>query len=139
MHPPFGAAHRGEYRGTYYSTSSRAPVLTRVFTEEGIVGEAYAGDEASKLAQIVDVVNRELTPRLIGESALTYERCWDLGFSVTFDQLRDRRVGLVALASVDYANLGRIGKALPSQSGVFGAAITRNRVSTLLGGIMART
>ena len=101
-----------EYRGSYYRMSTRAPVLTRVFTEEGIVGEAYAGDEASTLAQIVEIVKREITPRLIGESALAYERCWDLGFPVTFDQLRDRRVGLVALASVDYAIWDAIGKAL---------------------------
>ena len=41
-----------------------------------------------------------------------FERCWELGYPVTYDQLRDRRVGLVALACVDLAIWDAIGKAL---------------------------
>ena len=33
----------GVYRGSYYRMENRASVITRVVTEEGIVGEAYAG------------------------------------------------------------------------------------------------
>ena len=39
------------------------------------------------------------------------ERCWELGYPATFDQLRDRRIGLVALAGVDLAIWDAIGKA----------------------------
>lgn len=90
----------------------RATILTRVHTEEGVVGEAYAADEDKTLAQIADIIQRELVPRLLGEDAFAFERCWKLGQPVTFDQLRDRRVGLVALASVDLAIWDAIGKAL---------------------------
>ena len=41
-----------------------------------------------------------------------FERCWEIGYPVTYDQLRDRRVGLVALACVDLAIWDAIGKAL---------------------------
>src|SRR5207244_5940955 len=88
-----------EYRGSYYRMSNRSTVITRVLTREGIVGEAYAGDEDATLGDIVAVVTNELAPRLIGENAFAIERCWELGFPVTYDQLRDRRIGLVALAS----------------------------------------
>jgi D-galactarolactone cycloisomerase len=101
-----------EYRGSYYRMRNRATVITRVITEEGIVGEAYAGDEDSTLADIVGVIEREIAPRLIGENAFAIERCWELGYPVTYDQLRDRRIGLVALASVDFALWDAIGKAL---------------------------
>jgi L-alanine-DL-glutamate epimerase-like enolase superfamily enzyme len=101
-----------EYRGSYYRMNNRATVLTRVQTSEGIIGEAYAGDEDGTLSDIVAVIEHELAPRLIGENAFAYERCWKLGFPVTFDQLRDRRIGLVALASVDYAIWDAIGKAV---------------------------
>ena len=33
------------YRGSRYKMTHRSTIITRVHTEEGIVGEAYAGDE----------------------------------------------------------------------------------------------
>jgi D-galactarolactone cycloisomerase len=101
-----------EYRGSYYGMSNRATIITRVITEEGIVGEAYGADEDKTLGDIHSVITNEIAPRLIGEDALSYERCWELGAPVTYDQLRDRRIGLVALASVDLAIWDAIGKAL---------------------------
>jgi D-galactarolactone cycloisomerase len=101
-----------EYRGSYYGMTNRATIITQVVTEEGVIGEAYAGDEDATLADIERIIHREIEPRLLGENALSYERCWQLGFPVTYDQLRDRRVGLVALANVDLAIWDAIGKAL---------------------------
>jgi D-galactarolactone cycloisomerase len=101
-----------EYRGSYYAMRTRACVVTRVRTKDGIVGEVYAGDEDATLAQIVSVTQDEIAPRLLGEDAFAYERCWQRAFPVTFDQLRDRRIGLVALAGVDLAIWDAIGKAL---------------------------
>src|ERR1043165_8902861 len=48
-----------EYRGSYYRMVNRSTVLVRVRTREGIVGEAYAGDEDSTLAEICSVVVNE--------------------------------------------------------------------------------
>jgi L-alanine-DL-glutamate epimerase-like enolase superfamily enzyme len=101
-----------EYRGSYYRMTNRSTVLTRVITREGIVGEAYAGDEDATLGEIVAVIKDELAPRLIGQDGFAIERCWELGFPVTYDLLRDRRIGLVALASIDLALWDAIGKAL---------------------------
>jgi D-galactarolactone cycloisomerase len=101
-----------EYRGSYYRMSNRSTVITRVTTREGIVGEAYAGDEDATLGEIAAVIRDELTPRLLGEDGFAIERCWEKGFPVTWDQLRDRRIGLVALASVDLALWDAIGKAV---------------------------
>ena len=50
-----------EYRGSYYRMNNRAPVITRVLTREGIVGEAYAGDEDSTLLDITAVIADEGT------------------------------------------------------------------------------
>ena len=58
------------------------------------------------------VAHRDRAPRLIGENAFAVERCWELGYPVTFDQLRDRRIGLVALAGVDTAIWDAIGHVL---------------------------
>lgn len=101
-----------EYRGSYYGMSNRATIITRVITDEGIVGEAYGADEDKTLGDIYAVIRDEIAPRLVNEDAVSVERCWQLCAPVTFDQLRDRRIGLVALASVDLAIWDAIGKAL---------------------------
>lgn len=101
-----------EYRGSYYQMSAPATIVTRVHTEEGIVGEAYAGDEEAALHLIHAIIRDESAPRLIGEDALAYERCFELAYPVIYDQLRDKRVSLVAVASVDLAIWDAIGKFL---------------------------
>ncbi len=101
-----------EYRGSYYGMTNRATIITRLYTEEGVVGIAYAADEDKTLSEIAQVIRQEIAPRLLGENAFGYARCWELAYPVTYDQLRDRRISLVALASVDFAIWDAIGKAL---------------------------
>ena len=101
-----------EYRGSYYRMRNRATVVTRILTQEGIVGESYVGDEDKTLGEISAIILDEVAPRLIGENAFGYERCWERAYPVTYDQLRDRRIGLVAVAAVDFALWDAIGKAL---------------------------
>ena len=101
-----------EYRGSYYGMSQRATIVTRVITDEGVVGEAYAADEDKTLGEIYRVIREELAPRVIGMDGFAVERWWRRCASVTYDQLRDRRIGLVALASLDLAIWDAIGKAL---------------------------
>jgi L-alanine-DL-glutamate epimerase-like enolase superfamily enzyme len=99
------------FRGSYYQMTNRATIVIRVHTEEGLVGEAYAGDEDKTLPQIAAIVENEIAPLLLGEDALAVERCWSRAYPVTFDQLRDRKVSLVALALVDHALWDLVGKA----------------------------
>jgi L-alanine-DL-glutamate epimerase-like enolase superfamily enzyme len=100
------------YRGSYYEMSHRSTIITRVYTDEGIVGEAYAGDEDAGLLEIDAIIHEEIEPQLIGADAMAIERCWERSRGVTFNILRDRRLGLVAQACVDTALWDAIGKAL---------------------------
>ncbi|MGX5682793.1 mandelate racemase/muconate lactonizing enzyme family protein [Schumannella luteola] len=100
------------YRGSHYKMTHRSTVITRVHTAEGIVGEAYVGDEDHALQEIRDIVDTEIAPAVIGQDAFATERIWELGQPVTRDILRDRRVSLVALAGVDTAVWDAVGKAL---------------------------
>jgi L-alanine-DL-glutamate epimerase-like enolase superfamily enzyme len=101
-----------EFRGSYYRMTHRATVITRIHTEDGIVGEAYVGDEDGSLAQLQAITATEIAPRLTGLDAFEIENCWLAGYRSTFDILRDRRLGLVALAGVDTAIWDAVGKAL---------------------------
>jgi L-alanine-DL-glutamate epimerase-like enolase superfamily enzyme len=100
------------YRGSHYEMSHRSTIVTRVHTEEGIVGEAYAGDEDSALFDIDAIIHKEIAPKLVGADAMAIERCWELARPTTFNILRDRRVGLVACACVDAALWDAVGKRL---------------------------
>ena len=99
------------YKGSNYRMTHRSTLIVRMSTEEGIVGEAYAGDEDETLAALAAIVRDEIAPVLEGEDALATERCWHLTRPVTFDILRDRRLGLVASACVDTAIWDAVGKA----------------------------
>lgn len=100
------------YRGSHYQMTHRSTIVTRVHTEEGIVGEAYAGDEDAGLLEIEQIVQRDIAPKLLGMDAMAVERCWQAARPATFDILRDRRLGLVACACVDTAIWDAVGKAL---------------------------
>lgn len=99
------------YHGSHYHMTHRSTLIVRLHTEVGIVGEAYAGDEDKTLEELERIVIEEISPVLIGQDALAVERCWELTRPVTFDILRDRRLGLVASACVDTAIWDAIGKA----------------------------
>jgi D-galactarolactone cycloisomerase len=100
------------YQGSSYRMTHRSTIVTRVHTDEGPVGEAYAGDEDADLLEIDCIIRDEIAPRLIGEDVLAVERCWELARPATYDILRDRRRGLVACACVDTAVWDAVGKAL---------------------------
>jgi L-alanine-DL-glutamate epimerase-like enolase superfamily enzyme len=100
------------YRGSRYKMTHRSTIITRIYTEEGVVGEAYCGDEDAGLLEIDEIIRVEIAPRLIGEDGLRVERIWELTRPATFDILRDRRLGLVATACIDAALWDGVGKAL---------------------------
>lgn len=100
------------YRGSHYHMTHRSTIVTRVHCSDGIVGEAYAGDEDATLLEIDEVIHRELAPVLRGADAMAIERRWEEARPATFDILRDRRVGLVACACVDAALWDAVGKRL---------------------------
>jgi len=100
------------YRGSYYKMPNRCTIITRVRTAEGIVGEAYNADSDDEQAEILGIIHNELAPALKGADAFAYERCWELMAPATFDQLRDRRLAMQAIACVDTAIWDAIGKAL---------------------------
>jgi len=89
------------YRGSHYKMTHRSTIITRVYTAGGLVGEAYAGDEDAGLAEIDGIIHDEIAPVLMGQDSSAIELCWELARPATWNILRDRRLGLVACASLD--------------------------------------
>jgi len=88
----------------------RSTIVTRVHLSNGVVGEAFVGDEDDTNAAIEQVIHTECFPKIEGQDALAVQRVWQLMRPVTFNILRDRRIGLVAMACVDTALWDAIGK-----------------------------
>lgn len=99
------------FRGSHYSMGSRAALITRVHTDEGLVGESYNGDDPDTQLEIARIVQDELAPRLEATSPLRVEKAWELMLPLTFDILRDRRLVILAMASLDSCLWDLVGKA----------------------------
>lgn len=100
------------YQGSHYRMTHRSTIVTRITTASGIVGEAYAGDEDAGLEEINAIINDEIAPLILGQDGFAIERIWEIARPATWDILRDRRLGLVATASIDVALWDAIGRAL---------------------------
>jgi D-galactarolactone cycloisomerase len=100
------------YRGSFYRMPRRCTIITRVLTEEGVTGECYNADADEEQGTIMRIIHEELAPLVVGRDAISVEGCWEAMRRVTFDQLRDRRFAMQAIACVDSAIWDAIGKAL---------------------------
>jgi len=108
---PVRVALDRDYRGSYYHMPNRCTIITRVHTTDGIVGEAYNADADSEQDEILQIIHRELAPRVTGRSIFEIGAIWEAMSFVTRDQLRDRRLAVQAMACVDSSLWDAIGKA----------------------------
>lgn len=91
------------FRGSKYSMSERATLVTRVYTDDGVIGEIYNGDEVHTQHEIARIILEELAPLIVGMDPLLVERVWEAMLPPTFDILRDRSLVVMAMAAVDSA------------------------------------
>jgi L-alanine-DL-glutamate epimerase-like enolase superfamily enzyme len=98
------------YKGSYYKMRNRCTIITRIYTSDGVVGEAYNADSDEEQAEILSIIHEEIAPRVHGLDVRQVERCWEAMLPVTFDQLRDRRLPMQAIACVDSAIWDAVGK-----------------------------
>lgn len=99
------------FRGSNYFMTHRCTIITRVYTDAGIVGESYNGDEDSGQGDILRIIADEIAPRLVGMDAFNVEACWQAMMPATRDILRPRILGTSAMACVDSAIWDAVGKA----------------------------
>jgi L-alanine-DL-glutamate epimerase-like enolase superfamily enzyme len=91
------------FEGSAYSMTHRATIITRLTTSDGLVSQVYNGDTDAEQSLILDIIHRELAPRVIGRSASDPEGAWSAMEPSTNDILRDRSLALQAIACIDTA------------------------------------
>lgn len=107
------------FTGGTYEVTNRNTLVTRVYTDAGIIGEAFGGDEDRNQHRIVALIRDHLAPRLIGEDARDVERLWEAMFFSDVDlgnrglhvhDLANRAILMQAIAAIDIALWDALGK-----------------------------
>ncbi|MEQ8716837.1 MAG: mandelate racemase/muconate lactonizing enzyme family protein [Acidimicrobiales bacterium] len=98
------------FRGSKYSMSERATLITRITTDDGVVGECFNGDEVDTQHEIAKIMIEELFPLIEGRDPLLVEQCWDAMLPPTFDILRDRKLVVMGMGAIDSALWDIVGK-----------------------------
>lgn len=97
--------------GGTYTIPSRATIVTRVFTDEGLVGEAFAGDQRKIGGEMCNLIEDDLKKTVVGENLFSIDKIWDKMFARSV-MIGDKRVLLGAMAGIDMALWDAYGKAV---------------------------
>jgi len=107
------------FEGGTYRIVNRNTLVTRIYTDVGIVGQVFGGDEDQRQAQVVQVVRDYFAPLLIGEDVRNTERLWQKMFQCKMDlgnrglhvlDLNNQAIKMQAIACVDMAVWDALGK-----------------------------
>src|SRR5215467_7214228 len=107
------------FEGGTYRIVNRNTIVTRVYTDAGIVGQVFGGDEDQRQDQVVGLIRDHFAPMLVGEDARDIERLWQKMFHLSVDlgnrsihvlDLNNQGIKMQAIACVDMALWDAVGK-----------------------------
>ena len=96
--------------GSTLKLTHRCTILTRIHTDAGLLGECFNGNDDALQADIVNMIQNEMAPLLIGHRVCAVDDAWALTRRASEPFIRDRRVALRAQACIDSAIHDAIGK-----------------------------
>jgi L-alanine-DL-glutamate epimerase-like enolase superfamily enzyme len=120
--------------GSAYSMTNRTTIITHLATSDGVVSEVYNGDTDAEQDIVLDIIHRELAPRIIGRSATDPEGAWSAMEPSTNDILRDRGLALQAIACLDTAIWDVFAKALDVPLHRLWGSVTDSLPMSVIGG-----
>ncbi len=109
------------FLGGTYSITSRNTLVTEIWTDDGVIGRAFGGDEWRYQKEIVSVIDDHFKPLLLGEDIRDVEKLWERMFNLEIDlgnrsihtlDLANRAVQMQAIAAVDIALWDTLGKSM---------------------------
>lgn len=119
------------FEGGTYRIANRNTIVTRIYTDEGITGETFGGDEDGAQDKVIRCVRDYFAPQLIGEDPLNVERLWDKMWRTRID------LGNRGLHVLDLNNQGMFTQAIAAVDNALwdlAGKIHGVPVATLLGG-----
>src|SRR5262245_39659149 len=116
---PLARKLESPFEGGTYRIVNRNTLVTRVYTDDGLMGEAFGGDEDMTQNEIVSLIRDHFIPCLVGQDPRDVERLWNMMFYSNIDlgnrglhqlDMRNRGVLTQAMAAVDNALWDLLGK-----------------------------
>jgi len=101
---------RRNFGGSTYAVLKRSTVVTRLRTDDGLVGLVYNGDNREHGPEIVRLIRDDLAPILKEQDPAEVERIWSRLFALSHAS-RDRKLLMEAIACVDCAIWDVLGRA----------------------------
>lgn len=107
------------FEGGTYRIANRNTIVTRIYTDEGLIGETFGGDEDGAQDKVVRCARDYFAPLLIGEDPLNIERLWDKMWRTRVDlgnrsihilDLYNHGMFMQAIAAIDNALWDLVGK-----------------------------
>ncbi|MDZ4763108.1 MAG: mandelate racemase/muconate lactonizing enzyme family protein [Chloroflexota bacterium] len=107
------------FEGGTYRIVNRDTIVTRVYSDEGLIGEVFGGDEDQAQDQVIYVIRDVFAPLLVGEDPQNVEKLWAKMFAQKVDlgnrsihtlDLRNHAIFMQAIAAVDNALWDLLGK-----------------------------
>jgi D-arabinonate dehydratase len=107
------------FEGGTYRIVNRFTLVTRIHTDEGLVGEVFGGDEDMTQKEIVALIRDHFAPMLVGKDPRNVEQLWHEMFFCNVDlgnrglhqlDMRNRGIMTQAIAAVDNALWDLLGK-----------------------------
>jgi L-alanine-DL-glutamate epimerase-like enolase superfamily enzyme len=109
---PLARKLNSPFEGGTYRIVNRNTIVTRIYTDEGLMGECFGGDEDMTQPQIVALIRDHFVPMLIGQDPRDSELLWEKMFLSNIDlgnrglhqlDMRNRGILTQAIAAVDNA------------------------------------
>jgi L-alanine-DL-glutamate epimerase-like enolase superfamily enzyme len=101
---------RRNFGGSTYAVLKRSTIVTRLRTDDGLVGEVYNGDNRDHGPALVRLIHEALAPRVRGLDVGDPEPIWQAMFALSHTD-RARKLLMEAIACVDCAVWDVRGKA----------------------------
>jgi L-alanine-DL-glutamate epimerase-like enolase superfamily enzyme len=60
------------FSGSRYKKTKRSTIITKIYTDEGVVSEIYNGDNSEGYKEVIRYIHEVLEPLIVGEN------CWIL-------------------------------------------------------------
>ena len=99
------------FAGATYTVPTRNTIVTRIYTNDGLISEVFNGDNRKCGPEVARIVNEDIAPLIMGLDPTCHEAVWEQAFKVTTPQ-GDRKYLMEAVACVDTAVWDLKGKAL---------------------------
>ena len=104
------------FGGGTYNVDRRTAIITKIYTDDGVISEVFAGDDRYKSDIIVKSINEILGPDIIGSDPNELETIWNLLFmkhvknAATDNRPILKNTLIRAIACIDFAIWDIIGK-----------------------------